>query len=124
MRILGQNHDGPGGEDGVPSEIEVELKPKRPMVPDALALLDALAAIQETQEGFGVDVVVKALHTVQEQPLEVFYIETLRGDTRSVWVYEIQSGVLSHVRTGGPSPSTEVVYGRLVSNSVNAAYGK
>lgn len=128
MRIRRKREEQPVPEDGVPSVIEVD---KRPMVPDAVALLDALAAVQERtrDDTFELDVLAKAIRLTKdpagnEVQLLLLYIETLSQDVRSVWVYEIVSAVLHTVRTEGSSASSAVVSAALVSQAVNSVYEK
>jgi hypothetical protein len=112
-----------------PDVIDV-AKTKR-AVPDALALMHAVATVQEKtkDDTFEVDVVAKAIRVTDDQDVAgkevqtpLLYLETLNKDVRSVWVYEIASGALMAVKSEVRSVTTKVVDSTAVSRAVQKAY--
>jgi hypothetical protein len=123
------NDSEPGQQPEFPDEIDVVKT--RKTVPDALALMHAVATIQEKtkDDTFEVDVVVKALHLTEDQDVAgkevhtpLLYLETLNRDVRSIWVYEIASGALMAVKSEVRSAETKVVDPQAVSVAVHKAY--
>jgi hypothetical protein len=109
----------------------IDVAQTKRTVPDALALMHAVATVQEKtkDDTFEVDVVAKAIRVTDDQDVAgkevqtpLLYLETLNKDVRSVWVYEIASGALMAVKSEVRSVTTKVVDSTAVSRAVQKAY--